>query len=125
MARRTDLADALHQAGRQSEAESLFREAEEMQKENQPEYPFLYSLQGFLYCDLLLSQGKYQEVLSRAETALQIVLNGSKNLLDIALNNLSLGRAHLLQALQEGMEEHIFSRPYKRAVKILPRQQST
>jgi tetratricopeptide (TPR) repeat protein len=39
-----------------------------------------------------------------AETALQIVLNGSKNLLDIALNNLSLGRAHLLQALQEGSQ---------------------
>jgi tetratricopeptide (TPR) repeat protein len=85
MAMWTTLADALHQAGRQSEAESLFREAEERRKDWQPEYPTIYSLWGFRYCDLLLSQGKYQEVLSRAETALQIVLNGSKNLLDIAL----------------------------------------
>jgi tetratricopeptide (TPR) repeat protein len=105
ISKRTTLADALYQAGRQSEAKSLFREAEELQKEDQPDYLFLYSLQGFRYCDLLLSQGKYQEVLSLAETALQIALNGSKNLLDIALNNLSLGRAHLLQALQEGRQD--------------------
>jgi tetratricopeptide (TPR) repeat protein len=89
MSKRTTLADALHQVGRRSEVESLFSEAEEMQKDRQPEYPLMYSLQGFWYCDLLLSQGKYQEVLSRAETALQIVLNGSKNLLDIALTKLS------------------------------------
>ena len=62
MSDRTALADALYQAGSQSGAESLFREAEEMQKDWQPECPFLYSLQGFQYCDLLVSQGKYQEV---------------------------------------------------------------
>jgi tetratricopeptide (TPR) repeat protein len=39
MKQRTTLADALHQAGHQSEAESLFCEAEEIQKEDQPEYP--------------------------------------------------------------------------------------
>jgi tetratricopeptide (TPR) repeat protein len=101
LSKRTALADALHQAGRQSEAESLFREAEEMQKD----WQHVYSLSGFRYCDLLLSQGKYHEVLSRSETALRIVLNGSKNLLDIALNNLSLGRAHLFHALQKGSQE--------------------
>jgi tetratricopeptide (TPR) repeat protein len=105
MSKRTTLADALYQAGRQSEAESLFREAEEMQKDRQPECPILYSVWGFRYCDLLLSQEKYQEVLSRSEMALQIGLNTSKNLLDIALNDLSLGRAHLLQALQEGSQD--------------------
>jgi tetratricopeptide (TPR) repeat protein len=101
MSKRTTLADALHQAGCQSEAESLFREAEEMQKESQPEYPFLYSLQGFKYCDLLLSQGKYQEVVSRAEQTLEWAKRG-RILLDIAYDYLSLGRAHLLHALQEG-----------------------
>ena len=68
---RTTLADALHQAGRLSEAEAAFREAEEMQKERQPQFPLLYSLQGFHYCDLLLSQGKYQEVQSRASQTLE------------------------------------------------------
>jgi hypothetical protein len=52
---RTTHADALHQSGRRSEAESLFREAEQMQAESQPAYPLLYSVQGFRYCDLLLA----------------------------------------------------------------------
>ena len=106
MSKRTTLADALHQAGRQSEAESLFREAEEMQKEDQPEYPFLYSLPGFLYCDLLLSQGKYQEVLKRAVQTIEWAKQAiGVSLLDTALISLSLGRAHLLQALQEGSQD--------------------
>jgi tetratricopeptide (TPR) repeat protein len=104
MTSRTALADALHQAGRQSEAESLFREAEELQKEWQPEYPFLYSVQGFRYCDLLLSQGKYPEVLSRAEQTIEIARRNNW-LLDIALDYLSLGRAHLLHALQKGSQD--------------------
>jgi len=104
MSKRTILADALHQAGRQSEAESLFREAEEMQKDQYPEYPILYSFWGFGYCDLLLSQGKYQEVLSRAEQTRELAKT-VRNLLDIALDYLALGRAHLLQTLQKGSQE--------------------
>jgi tetratricopeptide (TPR) repeat protein len=102
MASRTALAYSLHQAGSQYEAESLFREAEEMQKDRQPEYPFMYSLQGFRYCDLLLSQGKYQEVLSRAEQTIEWEF---RRLLGIALDHLSLGRAHLLRVLQEGSQD--------------------
>jgi tetratricopeptide (TPR) repeat protein len=101
---RTTLADALHQAGELKEAEQWFREAEEMQKKRQPEYPFLYSLQGYQFCDLLLEnharvKGRIKEVMERAEKALEIVLNGSRNLLDIALNNLTLGRAWMRWAL--------------------------
>ncbi len=98
---RTTLADALHRAGEMSEALGLFEEAEAMQKERQPEYPYLYSLRGFRYCDLLLSQGKHGEVLARAGKALEIVLNGSRNLLAIALNILSLGKAHFLQTQEQ------------------------
>jgi tetratricopeptide (TPR) repeat protein len=104
MAMRTTLADALHHAGRQSEAESLFRKGEEMQEDLEPEYPFLYSLGGFRYCDLLLNQREYQEVLSRAEQTIEIAIE-NQWLLDIALDHLSLGRAHLLHALQEGGQD--------------------
>ncbi len=52
---RTTHADALHQAGRRAEAETLFREAGQMQAERQPAYPLLYGLAGFQYCDLLLA----------------------------------------------------------------------
>ena len=96
---RTTLAEALHQAGQLAEAEAAFREAEEMQTARQKEYPLLYSFQGFRYCDLLLSQGKHAEVQSRVAKFFEWRLPGD-SLLDIALENLSLGRAHLLQVQQ-------------------------
>jgi tetratricopeptide (TPR) repeat protein len=52
---RTTLADALHRQGETREARAAFSEAERMQAERQPQYPLLYSFQGFQYCDLLLA----------------------------------------------------------------------
>ena len=72
MAMRTTHADALHQAGRRAEAETRFREAEQMQAESQPDYPLLYSLQGFRYCDLLLAapeRAAWQRLRSAVEPA--------------------------------------------------------
>ena len=51
----TTHADALHQAGRRAEAQTRFREAEQMHAKDQPDYPLLYSLRGFMYCHLLLA----------------------------------------------------------------------
>lgn len=128
---RATLANALHQAGRRHESLLLFEEAEYRQATYQPEYPQLYSLRGFRYCDLLLSsveravwqrclfappasyEGELPQdslaglgrtgpltsscdtVSERAREALHIVLNGSRNLLAIALNHLTLARAAL------------------------------
>jgi len=58
MSKRTTHADALHQAGRRAMAEARFREAEQMQAERQPAFPLLYSLPGFRYCDLLLTEAE-------------------------------------------------------------------
>ena len=58
MAFRTTLADALHQSGRRPDARERFREAEAMQAERQAEYPLLYSVQSFQYCDLLLADAE-------------------------------------------------------------------
>ncbi len=98
MGNRTTLADALHQAGRTDEAAARFREAEAMQAARQPGYPLLYSLQGYRYCDLLLAQGQAEEVLRRAGQTLKWA-EQYLGLLDIALDHLSLGRAHLMLAL--------------------------
>jgi tetratricopeptide (TPR) repeat protein len=52
---RTTLGDALYLSGQFAKAETRFREAEEMQVTSQPERHFLYSLQGFRYCNFLLA----------------------------------------------------------------------
>jgi len=97
----TTCAAALHQAGKIEEAEKLFIEAEGLQKEGQPEYPRLYSVRGFKYCDLILEKRDYKEVLKRAEETLEWA-EKYLALLDIALGNLSFGRAHLYKTLKEG-----------------------
>jgi tetratricopeptide (TPR) repeat protein len=121
---RTTHANALHQAGRRAEAQVRFREAETMQNQDQPAYPVLYSVQGFMYCDLLLTEPErvaWQHCLSlssqpsivdalescrtvelrSAQTLKWYVLNKQQWLLDIALDNLTLGRAALYRAILE------------------------
>jgi tetratricopeptide (TPR) repeat protein len=105
MYNQTTLADALHEAGLLAEAEVTFIEAEEMQNERQPEYSYLYSVQGFRYCNLLLNKKEYHEVLSRAGHTLEWAKQSGAMHLNIALDHLSLGRAHLLQTQQEGSDD--------------------
>jgi len=95
--KRTSLADSLHQSGELTEAQPLVREAEAMQQQRRPEYPYLYTILGFRFCDLLLSQGQYQEVQQRARQTIEIAKRNHW-LLHIALDKLSLGRAFLLEA---------------------------
>jgi len=100
MSKRTALADALHQAGEVEEARGLFEEAERIQQERQPEYRYLYSLQGYNYCDLLLAEGKTGEVKERIKKCFEWRLV-SDSLLTIALENLALGRALLAEAARK------------------------
>lgn len=93
-----------------------------MQAEIEPQYPRLYSLPGFRYCDLLLGRAEpgsglngltgpsarpeearrfrqaCREVLERAKQTLEWS-NTQGFLLDIALDYLTLGRAHLCLVL--------------------------
>ncbi len=123
---RTTHADAWHQAGRRSQALALFREAEGMQAERQPEYPRLYSLQGFQFCDLLLAEAERaagregragaagpaiysesREALREVEKRAAQTLAWAKQhlgLLDIALDHLTLGRAALYGAILAGTD---------------------
>jgi tetratricopeptide (TPR) repeat protein len=99
MGSRTALADALHQSGRLEESAEVFRETEALQAERQPEYPRLYSLQGYQYCDLLLSRDgpeAFEEVRERAEQTLTWAEEQPLVApLEVALDHLSLGRVHL------------------------------
>jgi tetratricopeptide (TPR) repeat protein len=126
MINRCAQAHALYQAGPRTEAEAHFREAEQMQVERQPDYPLLYSLQGFQYCDLLLAdpeRSAWQQMLSlnsqrstlslgescravsqRAAQTLKWAELGELSLLTVALDNLTLGRAALYGAILEGSD---------------------
>jgi len=92
MCARTNVADAFHQAGDYTTATSLFSEAEALQTEAAPKLCFLYSLQGYRYCDLLLTQEKVSEVIERSRKLMEW-RNPLDSLLDTALEHLSLGRA--------------------------------
>ena len=96
MAFRTTHADALHQYGELDAALALFQATEALQQQRQPEYPHLYSLQGFRYCDLLLTMGESQEVLERCKLWLQWRQEDDP-LLDRSLEELTAGRYHLQQ----------------------------
>ena len=100
MVRRTTLANILHQAGHVTEAENAYREAEKMQGEQESGYPILFSLRGFRYCDFLLEQGKYKEVLNRGKKLFKW-RRSLKPLLDIALEDLFFGRALMLKVKRE------------------------
>ncbi|MGR3293925.1 MAG: hypothetical protein ACUZ9M_07945 [Candidatus Scalindua sp.] len=102
---RAALADALHQAGKNIVAEKLFIEAENMQKKRQPETPWLYPMPGFHFCDLLLSNGKYQEVLERTRTTVKYENEGWYTLSTIALDKLTIGKALMLQAVHNNSSD--------------------
>ncbi len=120
---RSQLATALYHAGRWGDAVIRFREAEQMQSKTQPYYPLLYSIRGFLYCDLLLTgaeRAAWQTILklehreSELETAVASCiavseratqtlnwyeLNKQQWHLSIALDQLTLGRAALYDSI--------------------------
>ena len=107
MGTRTTHADALHKYGELNDALMLFRKAEELQQQLQPEAKQLYSLRGFQYCDLLLALGQIQQVLERAQQTLAWVKQAGAPLLTIALDHLSLGRAHLQRQQPTLAQQHL------------------
>lgn len=101
---KTTLAYVLHQASRTDEAWALYRQAEQHQHETDPKKPRLYSLWGFRYCNLLLARGEELVVLERAKYALKFAETYHWPL-GIALDQLSLGRAHLQLACSPNPQE--------------------
>jgi tetratricopeptide (TPR) repeat protein len=95
---RTKLAIALAIAGDSVGSRRLFTEAEERLAKIQPKHPRFYSSQGYNYCEVLLSENDFVEVVDRARSALEIAASQNR-LLDLGLGDASLGRAVLALAL--------------------------
>ena len=71
-----------------------------MQQERRLEFNKLYSLRGFQYCCLLLALDKVDEVIERAQQTLEWI-KPFGDLLSIALDQLSLGKALFQKAQKE------------------------
>lgn len=109
------LAGALHQAGYQADSRRRFEDAESRQAAPQQNFPQLYSLGGFRYCDLLLSDAERlawqrwlftpftapivscDAILERASRGL-VRARTLGSLLDIGLLHLTLARATIYGA---------------------------
>ncbi|MFI0400008.1 MAG: SEFIR domain-containing protein [Thiolinea sp.] len=97
---RTTQADILHQAGNTDKAVDFFQEAEKLlQQQYHPsgDRPYLYSLWGFRYCDLLLSLNDLENVAHRIQRTLQWNEQHSQDKLSYALDKLLPGLVHLEQ----------------------------
>jgi len=98
MINRVRLADALHHAGREEEAQSRFEESEAMQRKWTPNRPLLCSLQGFLFCNLIIAdaaRAAWQVVLKYADTS---ALSAS-DLMPMAFDASSIGPESIGPAL--------------------------
>ena len=109
---RCSKAYVLLQAGKLKEANKMFLEAETIQKQNQPQSPYLYSIYGFYYCDLLLSRGHIEEVLIRGKTTVKYNKEGWYSLLDIALDNLTIGKALALRCIDHHSSNSLAARDF-------------
>jgi len=89
---RTIHGDALLRSGQARRAETLFREAERLQKIRQCGQPQLYSMAGYRYADLLLARGRAEEAKERAERMMEG--EDQDSLLEKALYRLASARAH-------------------------------
>ncbi len=98
IARRANLAWHSFLSGDITSALRLIQEAERLQVERQPEYRLLHSMQGFLYCEILLAQqSSAAEVAERAQQTLAWV-EEERWILDQGLNHLTLAKCQLLLA---------------------------
>jgi tetratricopeptide (TPR) repeat protein len=96
---RITFANALHQKNEILKSKSYFNESENIFQKDESE-KYLYGLAGFLFCDLLLSQGQVEEVLKRAKLTIEIAIR-NRHLISIALDQLTFGRAYLSQAMTQ------------------------
>lgn len=100
VASKTAYAYILCHCGKQSAAEKYFLQAKSMQSNWQPAFKLLYSIPGYQFCNFLLETGDYVQVIEQAEQTLKDARQFG-NIFDVALDNLSLGRAYILKAVKE------------------------
>jgi tetratricopeptide (TPR) repeat protein len=89
----------LFSLGRFRDAESAFQRSEELQRQLDYTTPFLYTLRGQQYCELLLAKGAFAETYERAQTMGNIAQKNNW-VADVAYDSLIAFRAQMGRALQ-------------------------
>jgi tetratricopeptide (TPR) repeat protein len=89
----------LFSLGRFGDAEAAFRRSEELQGQLDYTTPFLYTLRGQQYCELLLAKRLFRETYERAETMGNIAKQNNW-IADVAYDSLIAFRAQMGCALQ-------------------------
>jgi tetratricopeptide (TPR) repeat protein len=97
LTRRSHFARVLHNMGQREHAGRVFADAEDWQRKGGGR-KFLYSLQGYEYCDLLLAKREWKTARDRASQNLALHSDWY-SVLDVALDTLTHGRAFLGLAL--------------------------
>jgi hypothetical protein len=117
MITRTVLANCLHQVGELLESLTIFREAEALQAERDPDRPLLFTLQGYQYCELLIDLigmgvgaldelATFQGVIQRARFAMGYSTTAEREPLFWGFTHLALARGYmgLATVTQESLE---------------------
>jgi tetratricopeptide (TPR) repeat protein len=99
------LGSVLHAKGQLEEAAAAFEQGERAVNVPGSHFPMLQSISGFWYCDTLLDQGKSEDVLIRARLTRVLAMEQNSRL-DVALGDLSCGRAHIISA-QQGSSDSV------------------
>lgn len=94
------MAQVLFVQGRLIQSHKLFQKAEKIQQQCEAPVPFLFSLRGFMYCELLLSLGRHRDALELAVKIMEVAVK-QQVLRDIGLSHLALSQAYLIKALAE------------------------
>jgi tetratricopeptide (TPR) repeat protein len=106
------LACALHFVGKTDESEVHFTISESANSVRPGrKLDILYSFQGFIYCDLLISLGRFGEVIDRCNKTF-VIANESGKLAEIGLDRLSFGRAHFYSEAQRGGKDFSLAMDY-------------
>jgi tetratricopeptide (TPR) repeat protein len=108
----TTIGEIFHRAGDAEKAAKAFRDAETIHASLERISPELYQAQGFRYCEFLLDESNYSEVVRRAGQAIQAESARSdadpdKWNIDLARDHLVMGRAQLSLSNLEEAEIHL------------------
>ena len=88
----------MHACGDLKSADMAFCEAEKIIRKLG--YSYLFAVWGYQFCDLLLDLRKYKDVIERAEGTINSARK-SGGIFDVAIEYLSLGKAYMMEAIEE------------------------